>query len=121
MLAASNAPADWGLNTLGGFWGKEPAAFLLTEPDLIVIPDGSRALVIRWVWVRAGLRKNGFGLQLIGQAVMQAREKGGEFLLARVSWGWARDFFKACGFFPTGRGTELAKDIRFDKSILGEG
>lgn len=120
MILSSGAPFRTELHTRIGFRGEEPAALLQTVPGLSDIPDGSRALSISWLWVREDCRRRGFGIQLIGQAVLEARESGAGFLLARPK-GDSRAFFRYCGFFPTGSGSAMAKDIRFDQSISGEG
>lgn len=120
VVLSSGAPFRTELHTRIGFRGEEPAALLQTVPGLSDIPDGSRALSISWLWVREDCRRRGFGIQLIGQAVLEARESGAGFLLARPK-GDSRAFFRYCGFFPTGSGSAMAKDIRFDQSISGEG
>ena len=74
--------------------------------------------------VKAALRCRGYGIQLIGQAVMQARDAGGEFLrLVLPRGGMARQFLADYGFYPVEEQEEriiLEKDIRFEAEYLGE-
>lgn len=118
-IVSSGAPLRSELHTRVGFRGEEPAALLQTGPGLSDIPDGAKALSVQWLWVREDCRRRGFGIQLIGQAVLEAREAGAGFLLARPEGAENRAFSRYCGFFPAGSGPNMAKDIRFDQSIFG--
>jgi GNAT superfamily N-acetyltransferase len=69
-------------------------------------------------------RNHGFGIQLIGQAVMHTRDAGGEFLrVALPVGGMALQFLSDYGFYPVvevGGRIVLEKDIRFEAEYLGE-
>ncbi len=74
--------------------------------------------------VQKPLRERGYGIQLIGQAVMHTRDAGGEFLrVALPAGGMALQFLSDYGFYPVeepdGR-IILEKDIRFEAEYLGE-
>ena len=68
-------------------------------------------------------RKQGFGVQLVGQAVMQAREQGCDTLYA-ATWpdSTAAQFFDDCGFRAAETAEDgrllLKKDISFDPEFL---
>lgn len=98
--------------TLEGFEKEEPAGLLHMDPET------GRVLL---AWVRPGCRKRGFGVQLIGQAVLHTRDRGGEALWALLPPDSpARGFFLECGFRPGGMedGRErMVKRIGFDPSV----
>lgn len=103
-------------NTLVGYLAEQPVALLQLGPEL-----GQMALTC----VRPEFRNRGFGVQLIGQAVQQTRNHGGERLrIALKADSAARAFFAGHGFAAverTGDGRELLeKDIRYDPEFLGE-
>jgi probable phosphoglycerate mutase len=70
------------------------------------------------------LRERGYGIQLVGQAVMHTRAAGGEFLrMALPREGMAMKFLTDYGFYPVeerGERVILEKDIRFDPEYLGD-
>jgi probable phosphoglycerate mutase len=94
------------------------------EEPIGVVQLGPEAGWLSLVCIREDCRKRGFGVQLIGQAVLWARSQGAGFL--RISLpvnAPAQPFFTDCGFVPTdiaNGGTIWVKDIRFDPEILGE-
>ena len=72
--------------------------------------------------VRRDCRKQGFGVQLIGQAVYYWRPMGAERLITALPEGCgAEQFFAGCGFSPaevTGSGETLwVKDIGFSPAF----
>lgn len=82
---------------------------------------------IGWVTllcVKVPLRERGYGIQLIGQAVMYARDAGAGFLrTALPKDGMAKQFLTDYGFYPveeSGERIVLEKDIRFEAEYLGE-
>ena len=102
--------------------GEKPArakrAFAL-EPGLwFRVPPLSR-----WeealAFIREDCRKRGFGVQLMGQAVLRVREQGGETLSALFSGGEGEEFLRDCGFAPKGGEdrTLWEKYIGFDPDI----
>ena len=102
--------------TLVGYLGAEPVGLVQTGPE-----PGWIALAC----IRQDYRKRGFGGQLIGQAVLLARQAGGEKLsvcLRRNSGAW--DFFTDYGFGPAGDAADgrmlLEKNIAFIPEFLGE-
>ena len=75
--------------------------------------------------IREDCRKRGFGVQLIGQAVLLARQAGGEKLTVLLAPdSGARDFFTDYGFGPVGTSadgrTVFEKNIAFIPEFLGE-
>ena len=70
------------------------------------------------VCVKEHARKQGFGAQLIGQAVLAARRAGSKTL--RVARGSEEKFFEDYGFRPVEDGTVLEKYIAFDPEFLSE-
>ena len=98
--------------TLEGLRGEEPAGLLHMSPE-----TGRISLV----YVRPACRRRGFGVQLIGQAVLRTRDRGGEALSVLLGpESPARAFFLDCGFRPEGGGEgreRLVKPIGFDPSV----
>ena len=98
--------------TLEGLEGEEPAGLLHMDPE---------AGRIFLVHVRPERRGRGFGVQLIGQAVLRTRERGGEALrILLPPDSPAKAFFLEGGFAPQGteEGRErLVKPIGFDPEI----
>jgi probable phosphoglycerate mutase len=89
-----------------------------------VVQFGPEAGWLSLACIRADCRKRGFGVQLIGQAVLWARSQKADFLrIVLPPSAPAQAFFTECGFAPAdtadGR-TIWAKDIRFDPEILGD-
>lgn len=105
-------PASPACLTLEGLREEEPAGLLHMDPE------AGRILL---AWVRPECRRRGYGVQLIGQAVLHTRDRGGEALWALLPPDSpAKGFFLECGFRPQGLedGRErLTKPIGFDPSI----
>lgn len=96
-------------------------AYLGEEPIGVVQTDGGWLSLL---CVKQDFRNRSYGIQLVGQAVMQTRDIGGEYLrIALPAGGMARKFLTDYGFVPgeeqNGR-IFLEKDIRFDPEYLGE-
>lgn len=110
--AGLNGPLPAGALVLEGLQEEEPVGLLQ------VLPETGRIVL---AYIRSGHRRRGFGIQLIGQAVLRTRAQGGEALSAALEpENPARPFFVACGFAPQGteEGWErLVKPIGFDPSI----
>ena len=71
--------------------------------------------------IRPDRRRQGLGVQLLGQAVQRVRAAGGQVLRAAVSADPGTEaFFDACGFRPTPDGGELEKSIAFHPEFLSE-
>ena len=96
--------------TLEGYLGEEPVGLLQLDPA------SGRVLL---VYVRPEFRRRGFGVQLMGQAVLRVREQGGETLSALFSGGEGEEFLRDCGFAPKGGEdrTLWEKYIGFDPDI----
>lgn len=101
--------------TLVGYLDENPVGLVQVGPE-----PGWISLAC----IREGCRKRGFGVQLIGQAVLLARSSGGEKLsvaLGRDSA--ARVFFSDYGFQSAGTVEDgrviLVKNIAFDPEFLG--
>lgn len=98
--------------TLEGLREEEPAGLLHMDPQ------SGRVLL---AYVRPECRRRGYGIQLIGQAVLHTRDQGGDTLWALLAPDSpARGFFQECGFRPQGQedGRErLIKPIGFDPTI----
>lgn len=82
---------------------------------------------IGWVTllcVAPALRERGYGIQLVGQAVMHTRDAGSEFLrIALPKEGMAMKFLTDYGFYAVedaGERVVLEKDIRFEPEYLGD-
>ena len=102
--------------TLTGYLGEEPVGLVQVGPE-----PGWISLAC----IREDCRKRGFGVQLIGQAVLLARQAGGEKLSVLLGQGsGARDFFADYGFGPVGDSTDgrtvFEKNIAFIPEFLGE-
>lgn len=104
------------LSTIVGFVEHEPAGFLQLgmEPGLITL-----------LCTHPGCRKAGLGVQLIGQAVMATRAKGGDHLrIALPKKNPYRQFFLDYGFATVGetqKGRDiLEKDISFNLEFMSE-
>lgn len=110
--AGEEGPVPAAPLTLEGLREEEPAGLLHMDPET------GRILL---AYVRPDCRRRGFGVQLVGQAVLHTRDRGGEVLSAALRPGSpARAFFLDCGFRP--QGTEgnrerLVKFIGFDPDI----
>ncbi|MBQ9618459.1 MAG: GNAT family N-acetyltransferase [Oscillibacter sp.] len=67
------------------------------------------------LYLREPFRRKGLGVQLIGQAVMRTRKRGGSLVYAAAPPEYA-PFFRACGFapreLPENGNTVWGKDIR---------
>ena len=102
--------------TLTGYLDEEPVGLVQVGPE-----PGWISLAC----IREDCRKRGFGVQLIGQAVLLARQAGGEKLSVLLGPdSGARDFFADYGFNPAetledGR-TVFEKNIAFIPEFLGE-
>lgn len=99
--------------TLEGLLGEEPAGLLHMAPE-----TGRVFLAC----VRPELRRRGFGVQLLGQAVQHTRERGGEELSALlIPGGPGEAYLRACGFAPEEPAREgrriWRKRIGFDPEI----
>lgn len=99
--------------TLEGLLGEAPTGLLRMDPET------GRILL---VYIRPEFRRRGFGIQLLGQAVQHARERGGEELSALLSPGGPGEaYLRDCGFVPetqTREGRRLwRKSIGFDPEI----
>ena len=102
--------------TLTGYLGEEPVGLVQVGPE-----PGWNSLAC----IREDCRKRGFGVQLIGQAVLLARQAGGEKLSVLLGQdSGARDFFADYGFGPVGDSTDgrtvFEKNIAFIPEFLGE-
>ena len=102
--------------TLAGYLGEEPVGLVQVGPE-----PGWISLAC----IREDCRKRGFGGQLIGQAVLLARQAGGEKLTVLLGPdSVARDFFADYGFGPVGTSTDgrtvFEKNIAFISEFLGE-
>ncbi len=100
--------------TLIGYREEEPVG---------VVQLGQEPGCIALACIRADQRKRGYGVQLIGQAVMHHRPRGAEFLrVTLAAESPARAFFEDNGFRPAGERPGgcilLEKDIRFDPRFL---
>jgi probable phosphoglycerate mutase len=87
-----------------------------------VIQLGDELGWISLICIREDMRKRGFGMQLIGQAVYRTRQMGGESLkIALMTEDPAVHFFEDSGFVlltcEDGRSV-YSKDIRFDPEFL---
>ena len=90
---------------------EEPVGLLRLDPD-----TGH----ILHIYVRPDCRRRGFGVQLIGQAVLRTRDRGGEHVsIDPPPDSGAREFFLRCGFVPLAEeGRErLTKFIGFDPTV----
>ena len=92
--------------SLEGLLDEEPVGLLRMDPD-------TGRILLRQV--RPEFRRRGYGVQLLGQAVLAARERGGETLSVPPDSG---DFFRRWGFQGT-PGEALVKFIGFDPEIGG--
>ena len=71
--------------------------------------------------IRPDRRRQGLGVQLLGQAVQRVRAAGGQVLRAAVPADPGTEaFFDACGFRPAPDGGELEKSIAFRPEFLSE-
>ena len=95
--------------TLAGFLRGEFVGIVQMVPE-----EGWLSLVC----VKKEVRKQGFGAQLIGQAVLAARRAGSKTLRAARSSG--EKFFADYGFRPVEQNTVLEKDIAFNPEFLSE-
>lgn len=106
-----------GRTTLVGYSVEKPVG-------LVQVAVKNRIGWITLLCVTKALRERGYGIQMIGQAVMQARDAGGEFLrLALPRGGMALPFLTEYGFYAVEETDDriiLEKDIRFDPEYLGE-
>ena len=97
--------------TLVGYRGTEPVGLVQLGPE-----NG-------WISLACILpehRKRGFGVQLLGQAVMWSRGEGGKTLRMAPSGACAgRSFLQDHGFHPDGQDM-LVKDIGYDPEFLSE-
>lgn len=109
--AGGRGPVPAASLTLEGMLGEEPVGLLHMAPET------GRILL---AYIRPADRRRGLGVQLLGQAVLHARERGVETLSAVPPAG-AEDYLRSCGFAPRGEaaegGTLWEKSIGFDPSI----
>lgn len=90
----AEAPLPAAPLTLEGLLGEEPVGLLCMDPA---------AGRIFMVHIRPDVRRRGFGIQCMGQAVQHTRRRGGETLSALLPGGGPEEaFFRACGFAPRG-------------------
>ena len=97
--------------SLEGLLGEEPVGLLQLDPET------GRILLVH---IRPEQRRKGFGIQLLGQAVLRTRERGGEELSVLLPPSEDDAFFRDCGFLLQGAEGErrrLVKPIGFDPSI----
>lgn len=110
--AGETGPAPAAPLTLEGMLGEEPAGLLRMDPET------GRVLL---AYIRPSCRRRGLGVQLLGQAVLYTRERGGEALTAALASGHPGEaYLWACGFAPEGEAegrTLWRKFIGFDPSI----
>ena len=102
--------------TLVGYLGQEPVG---------VVQMGPETGWISLACIRRPYRSQGYGVQLMGQAVQHTRPQGGTVLRAAVPEGSAsRRFFDASGFIPGAKTPDgrviLEKDISFRREYLAE-
>ena len=102
--------------TLAGYLDEEPVGLVQVGPE-----PGWISLAC----IREDCRKRGFGVQLIGQAVLLARQNGGEKLSVTLRGdSGTRTFFTDYGFHPVGTLEDgrvvLEKNIAFIPEFLGE-
>lgn len=95
--------------TLAGFLRGEFVGIVQMVPE-----TGWLSLVC----VKEHARKQGFGAQLIGQAVLASRRAGSKTL--QVARGSGERFFEDYGFRPAEDGAVLEKYIAFDPEFLSE-
>ena len=119
-------------------WPKEIAGYLekeeegcrtiaacLGEEAAGVMQLGPQPGWISLLWIRPDLRRRGLGQQMLGQAVLWAREQGSEALQAvPAEEDQAQSFLRRCGFSREKgvEGSDKAawkKYIGFDPEILG--
>ena len=94
---------------LVGYLGEKPAGVLSADPTSGFIFS---------LYVKPDLREQGYGAQLLGQAVRLVREHGGSALHINAPASDAsRVFLKEWGFFADGAGI-VTKDIAFDPRYL---
>lgn len=111
--AGGQGPVPAASLTLEGMLGEEPVGLLHMAPE-----TGRIVLA----YIRPENRRRGLGVQLLGQAVLHAREQGGETLSAVLPAGAeGEDYLRVCGFVPVGEAPEdetlWQKSIGFDPSI----
>lgn len=110
--AGGRGPVPAASLTLEGVLGEEPAGLLRASPE-----TGRVVLA----YIRPGSRRRGLGVQLLGQAVLRARDRGVETLSAVLpAGGPGEDYLRGCGFAPRGEaegGTLWEKSIGFDPSV----
>ena len=100
--------------TLVGYLREQPVGLIQIGPE----PGW-----VSFLCMRKDFRKQGFGVQLIGQAVLRAREQGCQVLRAAV-WPHspALRFFTDCGFRSAGESGDgrilLEMNIAFDPEFL---
>lgn len=105
--------------------GRDTLVGYLREEPVGVIQLGPEPGWITLMCIRQDCRRQGFGVQMIGQAVQHTRPRGGEKLFTALPpSSAAMAFFQDYGFVP-GRMTEdsrviLEKGIRFEPEFLGE-
>ena len=102
--------------TLVGYLGQKPVG---------VVQMGPETGWISLACIRRPYRSQGYGVQLMGQAVQHTRPQGGTVLRVAVPEGSAsRRFFDASGFIPGAKTPDgrviLEKDISFRREYLAE-
>ncbi|MBQ9492371.1 MAG: GNAT family N-acetyltransferase [Oscillibacter sp.] len=99
--------------TLAAYLGERTAGLAQIGPE-----PGQISIL----YLRDAYRRKGMGVQLIGQAVIRARARGGTHVRTAAPPERA-PFFRACGFAPIGPAengyTLWEKDIRFPKLDAG--
>ena len=111
--AGGQGPVPAASLTLEGMLNEEPVGLLRMAPET------GRILL---AYIRTEDRRRGLGVQLLGQAVQYARERGVETLSAVPPAGGAGEaYLRDCGFAPCGEaaegGTLWEKSIGFDPEI----
>lgn len=99
--------------SLEGLLGEEPAGLLHMAPET------GRMLL---AYVRPERRRRGLGIQLLGQAVLAARERGAEELAAAAPGGGPGEaFLRACGFSAPGEAGGLWRKFIGFRPLAEEG
>ena len=112
-LSGGRPPETAGETLLAGFLDEEPVGAVG-----LGVMEG-RAGWITMALVREDCRRQGFGVQLIGQAVYYWRPRGAQALRIALPEGAGESFWREYGFVPAG-GNVWEKSIRFDPQFLGE-
>ncbi len=110
--AEAGGPVPAASLTLEGLLDEEPVGLLHMAPE-----TGR----IHLAYIRPDCRRRGLGVQLMGQAVLRTRERGGDTLSAVLAPGHPGEaYLRDCGFDPRGEEAGLTlwqKSIGFDPTI----